>query len=212
MAERWLRIQTTGKVDPLTSEGIHYTPLPYVMVFRMLRQIAPEPEDVFVDIGCGKGRVLCCASRLPMRKVVGIEQNPVLAREAQENVQRVRGARAPVELITGSAEDYDYASATLIYLYNPFNARITERVMERIFASWRAAPRRLQIVYANPVHESVLTNQSWLSKEGFWPASMFPGFGYEVAFWTAAKEPASTSALRASSPALPSSAHAERGS
>ena len=30
------------------------------------------PGDVFVDVGCGKGRVVCCAARRPLRRVVGI--------------------------------------------------------------------------------------------------------------------------------------------
>jgi precorrin-6B methylase 2 len=183
VAECWLRIRTTGQVDPLTREGVHYTPLPYVMVFRMLRFLALQSDDVFVDIGCGKGRVLCCACRLPIKRVVGIEQNEELLQISRANLKSVRGACAPVELVHCSAEQYAYNDATVIYLYNPFNERITELVIDALHASYQRARRRMRIVYANPVHEQVMGKHGWLSKRAEWPETDFPGFGYSVSFW-----------------------------
>jgi hypothetical protein len=183
LVERWLRIQTTGRVNSIGAESVHYTPLPYMLIFRMLQVLALGPEDVFVDIGCGKGRVLCCASRHSLKGVVGIELNEVLLRIAERNLKRLRGRVTPVNLLHVSAEQYAYDEATVIYLYNPFNRAITEKVIDQIYASHQRSPRRLRVVYANPVHEQVFTKHGWLRKFAEWSASDYQRFGYPVSFW-----------------------------
>ena len=35
------------------SDSIPYSTIPYRMIMRILRRLALEPSDVFVDIGCG---------------------------------------------------------------------------------------------------------------------------------------------------------------
>ena len=181
--EAFLGVNTRGAVGPPTSEGVHYTPLPYPMIFRMLRSLNLTADDVFVDVGCGKGRVVCCASRLPIRKVVAIELNGELLDLAVANAAKVRGRRAPVEPIRLSAEAYEYANATVVYLYNPFNARITGLVMGNLLSSQLRRPRPVRVVYANPIHEAELQRHGWLEKYDHWPASDFPVFGYPVSFW-----------------------------
>src|SRR4051812_36674945 len=73
--ETYLGIDTRGLVRPPTDEGVHYTPLPYPMIARMIDSLALQPDDVFVDIGCGKGRVVCCVCLHEIRKVVALELN-----------------------------------------------------------------------------------------------------------------------------------------
>src|SRR5262249_16705051 len=107
--EFYLHIDTRGAVQPLTNEGVHYTPLPYPMIARMLKLLDLTPNDVFVDVGCGKGRVVCCACRLPVKRVVALELNRNLLDQAVENARKVRGRRAPVDPVATSAEEYDYA-------------------------------------------------------------------------------------------------------
>lgn len=181
--EFYLGIDTRGMVAPLTSEGVHYTPLPYPMIFKMLKCLKMKPTDVFVDIGCGKGRVVCCACRLPIKKVVAIELNTVLLAQTVNNVTKVRSRKCSVEPVAISAEQYDYSGATVVYLYNPFNARLTELAMEKLFVSYSKSPRPIQVVYANPVHEHALHRNNWLEKYHEWTASDFPVFGYPVSFW-----------------------------
>jgi predicted RNA methylase len=181
--ELCLRLDTRGAVQPLTDEGVHYTPLPYPLIARMLRVLDLRSSDVFVDVGCGKGRVVCCACRLLVKRVVALELNRELLDQAMENARRVRGRRAPVEPVGISADEYEFSDATVVYLYNPFNARITGLVMEQLYRSYLQAPRTIRVVYANPVHESVLTQRGWLEKYAEWPPDDFPVFGYRVSFW-----------------------------
>jgi predicted RNA methylase len=178
-----LGIDTRGAVAPPTDEGVHYTPLPYPMIFRMLKLLDLKACDVFVDIGCGKGRVVCCACRLPIRRVVALELNGDLLNQTLENVGKMRGRKALIDPVQKSAEDYDYMDATVVYLYNPFNARVTELVMDKLFLAYSQSPHVIRVVYANPVHERVLKKHGWLEKYEEWPASDFAVFGYPVSFW-----------------------------
>src|SRR5690349_9126397 len=125
-AESYLGIDTRGLVLPPTEEGVHYTPLPYPIIFRMRKRLKMQAEDVFYDIGCGKGRVVCCMCRMPIKKVVAIELNEKLLRQTVENVSKLRNRKSPLEPLSKSAEDCNYDDATVVYLYNPFNARLTE--------------------------------------------------------------------------------------
>ena len=143
-----------------------------------------RPGDVFVDIGCGKGRVVCCACREPIRRVVGIEVNEVLLEVAVDNAARVRGKKAPVEALAVSADEYDYADATAIYLYNPFDRPIMDKVFARVHQSYVRNPRHIQIAYANCLHEQSFQQMDWLTKREEWPASRFPGFGCPISFWS----------------------------
>src|SRR5262245_34945938 len=150
--ELTLGIDTRGVVGPPNEESVHYTPLPYPMIVRMLKLLELKPNDVFVDIGCGKGRVVCCVCRFPIKRVVALELNPDLLNQTLENIQRMRGRKALIEPVQRTAEDYEYPDATVVYLYNPFNARVTASVMDKLFESHSQSPRIMRVVYANPVH------------------------------------------------------------
>ena len=46
-------------------------------------------EDyTFIDIGCGKGRVVMLAAEYAFREVIGVELNPALAQVARQNLRR----------------------------------------------------------------------------------------------------------------------------
>jgi cyclopropane fatty-acyl-phospholipid synthase-like methyltransferase len=38
--------------------------------------LQPSPRDVFVDLGCGKGRMICFMARYRLRKIIGVELRP----------------------------------------------------------------------------------------------------------------------------------------
>jgi SAM-dependent methyltransferase len=84
-------------------EGCHdYAPTSF-RAFRAFMQSVPvEPDrDVFVDVGCGKGRVLVMAAQFPFRRVIGVEVSPTLAAAAAANVARVRRRCDDVTVWTG---------------------------------------------------------------------------------------------------------------
>jgi hypothetical protein len=182
--ERYLGIHTTGYAASAVQGGVHYTPLPYRVIDEILDRLSLGADDVFVDIGCGKGRVVCCARRWLLRRVVAIEVNELPLKATIENAARVRGGKTPVESLAVSADAYDYPDATAIYLYNPFGRPIMDKVFAKVDQSFKRNPRSLQVVYANCLHEGVLRELKWLVKRDEWPSARFPGFGCPISFWS----------------------------
>src|SRR5712691_8267724 len=58
--------------------------------WRLLRRLPSGHTQVFLDMGCGSGRMICAAARRHYQKVIGIEQSPELAKLARENIARLR--------------------------------------------------------------------------------------------------------------------------
>ena len=69
-----------------------YEPSPLLALRRGLRGRELRPDDVFLDLGCGKGRVLVDAVQLPFARVVGVELVPELVEQARANLARVEHA------------------------------------------------------------------------------------------------------------------------
>jgi SAM-dependent methyltransferase len=114
----------------------------------------------FVDIGSGKGLVVMLAARLPFREVVGVEMAPELHETAEHNCVRFRAAQqqrlAPIRLVQGDALRCDLPAGDLVvYLYNPFDALILGRFLERL-EEVAADGREILIVYVNPLHRARL--------------------------------------------------------
>lgn len=63
-------------VLPMT-QGALYVSTARARVAAMLEAVAPEPGQVLVDLGCGDGRVLRCASRRYRVRAQGYELNPL---------------------------------------------------------------------------------------------------------------------------------------
>lgn len=114
--------------------------------------VSPEGRT-FIDLGSGKGRAMLLASRLPFAKIIGVEFARELVEEARRNAANFPVAEqkcSDVESVHGDAVTYELPNAdTVLFLYNPFNARIMERVAENTRASLRAHPRDLHVVYMN---------------------------------------------------------------
>ena len=56
-------------------------------------------------------------------------------------------------MITGDAARWDLPEEPLIlYLFNPFGRAVLSRILDRIQASYDAAPRDIYVLYYMPVH------------------------------------------------------------
>jgi hypothetical protein len=159
------RPRATDAHQPGLANASPYEPLSYAALHVIFREVALTPDDVFFDVGCGKGRVVCCAARQPIKKCVGIELVPPLAEVALLNTRRARGLEAPIEIRVQDAAGADYSDATVIFLYNPFRLEQVQRCLTRIGESLIAQPRRIRFVYANPVAEQAFWDcASWLTR------------------------------------------------
>lgn len=184
--DRWYRVRSTvlsGSNVPQFGDDNGYEPAKYPAIRTCLRRANLSENDVFFDIGCGMGRVLCMAARHPVRKCVGVEYVAALADIAERNANMVRGRKAPVEIWVGDATEFDYAAGTVFFLYNPFREATMRRFIEQLQRSLAMRPRPIRIIYMAPRHEHVLHECSWLTARFTLRVPYHVGVRTKAIFW-----------------------------
>jgi SAM-dependent methyltransferase len=175
-----LGIRTVGKVT--TEElGIdnpysaHYYPSDYRSIYRALCRLRIRPhKDVFLDYGCGMGRVLVVAGTFPFRRVIGVELSPTLSEAARQNLRRARKKLrcGEAEVVTTDAAEFQVpADVTFVFFYNPFHGPVLTSALGSLRASLKKAPRRAWVVFKNMTYlEPLLMDHTWLVKREEFPA------------------------------------------
>jgi cyclopropane fatty-acyl-phospholipid synthase-like methyltransferase len=183
--ELWLGIATHGvEGREWQSEERHpYETSPYLLIHAILAHLQLGPSDVFVDVGCGKGRVVCCAARRPLRKVIGIDQSAGLIDAARVNAAALRGRRSELILARVLAEDYDFSEATVVYMNNPLGPKSLGAMLARVEAARACTGQPVRFAYNNPVHEAILRDCGWLVRTDHWRAGRVFGQRNPVSFW-----------------------------
>jgi precorrin-6B methylase 2 len=187
--EKRFAADTRGWEPVTVSDGMLYEATPYLLLLEIMRQLKLGDDDVFVDLGCGKGRALSMAAQFEARLVVGLEQNADFLDVARQNISRLGSGCQRVQLLRGLAQEFDFDGTTVVFMFNPFGAKTLQEVVNCLQESLERKPRRLRIVYANPVHEDVLLATSWLENTSTWPASAYPDHSFQppnprmVSFW-----------------------------
>jgi SAM-dependent methyltransferase len=187
---------TSGRLEPsslgiadaeLRERAIVYLASPEKVTRWMLDNVEVIPhERSFVDLGCGKGRVLLVAAQRPFRSVIGVELSPELSTIARHNLERFPARfRKCQELRVENADatSFDFPDTDLlIHLYHPFEPDITGRALQRLHASILERPRRVTIAYllytgaVGPVRE-VFAAHPWL-RETRYEHSLFGNYDW----------------------------------
>jgi SAM-dependent methyltransferase len=145
-------------IGPNIVHATHYEPTPVAELAPLLAHVPfPLRGATFVDVGAGMGRALMLAARYDFRQVIGIEISPALHAIACDNFA---GPRPPAErcrdvrLVRADAASYRFPSGPLVaYLYNPFDAALLAKVLDRLATG---PPRDLAVLYHTPVHRDVI--------------------------------------------------------
>lgn len=159
--------------DHRREQAILYLPSPPSVTNWMLYQVVVDPANcAFVDLGCGKGRVLLIAAQRSFRQVIGVEISPALAAIAGRNITDYRPPpplQAPIEIVEADATTVDLPKCDLlIHLYHPFDPDVTAAVLRRLEQSLVESPRRVTLAYLTytaavaPVTE-MLSSFGWLT-------------------------------------------------
>jgi Histone methylation protein DOT1 len=155
-------LETAGKsieVDHFHPDRVWYQASHWSHLPRVLSRRDVRPEDVFVDFGSGKGRVVLQAARYPFARVVGVEISGRLNQIAHANLERQRGKLTckSVELVTCDAATYEVPDdMTVAYFYYPFVGDTFRRVLANIIASLDRNPRCVRLIYVLPVMEEAI--------------------------------------------------------
>jgi len=117
----------------------------------------------FVDVGAGKGRGLLLAAELPFRKVIGVELSEELARVAQKNItiwKRLAHPRAKIRVMHEDAMEFRWPrTPLLVYLNNPFDCALIERLVSQLAATAISGPGLIDILYVNPACTETLVHR-----------------------------------------------------
>lgn len=163
------KTHTAGIVEldelEITSEnkarGIRYEPTRAWPFEELMRRVNIPREGAFVDMGCGKGRVLLLAASVGFSRLVGVDFSEELCQHARRNIADYSNRNdrcAPhFEIIHCDAVDYPIDRRdSVFYFFNPFDGEVMSRVLSRIVDSAKRFPRPIWLIYLNPVWRSVL--------------------------------------------------------
>ena len=148
-----------------------YQPSEPALFYEMLSSFQVDcPEFTFVDLGSGKGRVLLMAADYPFRRVLGLELVPELNRIARENLRRYKSGTQKcfnIESVCADARTFVFPpEPTLLYLFNPLPESGLEQLLRNLERSLKECPRKVYVLYHNPLLEHVLSHSEWLQKVG----------------------------------------------
>ncbi len=127
---------------------------------KYFKKLNITSKDAIIDIGCGKGRMVYFFSKFPFGHVSGLEYSNEIAAIGNNNMGKLfklQTARGRISIIQGDATLYtDYDRYNYFYLYNPFNENIMTAFLENLKASVARSPRKIHIIYYNPLHHDLL--------------------------------------------------------
>ena len=141
-------------------KNLHYAPASWRILDRWLPRDSVTPDDVLLEAGCGKGRLVFVAARnYPFRRVIGLEFSPELLAIAQRNIDhnRRRLRCQDVQLVQADACTWPVPDdVTVVTLYNSFAGEVFERFVDRLLDSFERRPRRIRLLYLNATQQRAL--------------------------------------------------------
>jgi len=122
-----------------------YLPSRYQPLIEVLEKIPFTNEDVFIDVGAGKGRAMIIASNMGFKKVKGIELSRPLFIKANKILEK---ANLNFELINSDILDYKFKEEdNFFYLYDPFQDDILKAFLNNLVQS----NLKVRILYHNNI-------------------------------------------------------------
>lgn len=187
--DRRFGTETAGKVESKElgyadterqGQAILYLPSPERVTRWMLDNVGIEHSQYsFVDLGCGKGRVVLCAAQYPFQSAIGVDLSRSLTEIANRNVSTFPfSARkcGDIRILNIDAANVDYPDTNLLlHLYHPFDANVTTAVLRNLEASLASKPRQVRIAYllytsAVPATREAFAPFPWLRETQFVPS------------------------------------------
>jgi SAM-dependent methyltransferase len=151
---------------------------------RAVSSLLDIGDYTFVDIGCGKGRVVIISSEFPFKNIVGLEISPALARIARSNaikVQRRFPDRPQIQIITGNGLDNLPTNGKIVfYIYHAFGPALMSELIHKIESALLLTLEHVFIVYHNPVCGNLLDSSPAL---GRWNASTLAFQAGDIDHW-----------------------------
>jgi SAM-dependent methyltransferase len=159
-------LKSLQKKEVDISHATIYMPASYDVLERIFEFMKKLHIQDMTDLGCGKGRALCVAAHYGFNDLTGVELSKSFCETSLANLkitaQKIPGLQYRV--INNDAFYYDIPeSCHCIFLFNPFDDFVLNRVLERIDESLKSKPRNFYIIYLNPVYRNSLIQHAYTS-------------------------------------------------
>jgi SAM-dependent methyltransferase len=139
-----------------------YVPSSWFVLPAALRHRPPRPEDAFLDVGSGKGRILLQAARYPYRRVLGVELSPELSAIARKNVElnRHRLKVRDIEIVTADIVEYEIpADVTTVFAFSPLYGEPFRALIEKLGDLADRRRSAVTFIYSFPhMHDLVMAS------------------------------------------------------
>jgi hypothetical protein len=130
----------------------------YGVIKYIFKYFIIMPNDVLVDVGCAKGRVIgWWLKKGYYNKIIGIELDDDIAKETKMRFLKYKN----VTIINGDIIDNIPENGSVFYLFNPFNREVMERFQQKLYATFHNR-HNIAIIYCNCIFIDVFC------QDGYW--------------------------------------------
>jgi len=165
--ERKYHINTI-KIEDLRQEQIEsnnllhasiYQGTNYFLIEKAFEYLKSEKaNNHLVDFGSGKGRILVVAAHYGFKSITGIDFSSSLCREAEYNIEKIipKFPSTNFKVICDDATNYAIEpDKDVFFFFNPFDEVVMLQVVKNILFSVKQKPRKIFVVYINPLHKEI---------------------------------------------------------
>jgi len=152
----WYDLDDAAVVGEHRANAVKYQPTRVAALRDLFAALRPHMRaaDVFLDLGCGKGRTLLLAAQAGFHAARGVEFVGELCTVAERNCAAFkRQAAVGTEFRITHADAALYpiaADETVLFMFNPFDDVVMAKVHANLHASLVRHPRRMLVVYHLP--------------------------------------------------------------
>lgn len=153
-----LQQQNIGSAN-LTHASIYQGSNYYLVekAFDFLRK--ENATESIIDFGSGKGRILSIAAFYGFKQITGVDFSEDLCKKASENIAVVQSLfpGATINIVCEDVANYSIKNDNQVFFFfNPFDEVIMLLVVKKILTSLKENPRKIYIVYINPLQKDML--------------------------------------------------------
>lgn len=163
-------LETLNFTHPNKAHAVDYEPTPIKLIEKFLESAqSANTERTFIDLGCGKGRVLIKAAELGFKRLIGVEFAEDIASSARENLDRALkpGLDVSWTILSEDATAFRPPENDLvIFLYNPFAEPVVEKVADWIEAHI-ARGYAVDVIYYNSQCRKIFDSRTCLREVPF---------------------------------------------
>ncbi|HXB28338.1 MAG TPA: class I SAM-dependent methyltransferase [Puia sp.] len=153
-----------------------YEPLNYYTSSRLFNYLQPADfTTTFLDVGCGKGRLLAMGAAYGFSDIIGIDFSKKLCDDAANVCNGIKTKYPDVSITIECADARHYRipeTVGVLFLFNPFDEVVMHEFIKKVSESLDRKNRPLKILYANPQ-----CKQQWLDA-GFKETASFVKMRY----------------------------------